>query len=66
MYASVPCVEEVRIDPDMRVSGLENLKKWLKEKKKIFFMEEKMLRDLYMSPPNGILLSGIKGCGKSF
>ena len=66
MYASVPCVEEVRINPDLKVAGLENMKKWLRDKKKIFFMEEKLLRSRSMSAPKGILLSGIPGCGKSF
>ena len=66
MYAAVPCVEEVRINPDLKVAGLENMKKWLRDKKKIFFMEEKLLRSRSMSAPKGILLAGVPGCGKSF
>lgn len=66
LYGSVSNVQMVHIDPDLSVSGLENLKIWLSEKKQIFFATDEGLKHYNLSAPKGILLAGIPGCGKSF
>jgi SpoVK/Ycf46/Vps4 family AAA+-type ATPase len=42
-----------------------NLKTWLAEKRKVFFMPEEVLDKYDLVPPKGILLVGVPGCGKS-
>ena len=66
LYAAVPCVEEVTVSADMDVSGLDNLKKWIKERKKLFFISDDILEDYGLTAPKGVLLVGIPGCGKSY
>lgn len=66
MYAAVPCIQEVRVREDLEVSGLDRLKDWLREKKKLFFVPDEVLRKYDLTPPKGILLAGVPGCGKSY
>jgi ATP-dependent 26S proteasome regulatory subunit len=66
LYAAVPCVEEVAVRSDMDVSGLENLREWVKERKKLFFIADDILEEYDLTAPKGILLAGIPGCGKSY
>jgi SpoVK/Ycf46/Vps4 family AAA+-type ATPase len=44
------------------VGGLEYLKKWLLERRKLFEMRESINLDIV---PKGVLVMGISGCGKS-
>ena len=44
------------------IGGLENLKKWLLERKKLFQMRDSLSNEIV---PKGILMMGIPGCGKS-
>ncbi len=44
------------------VGGLENLKEWLRKRKKGF---DPKARDFGLTPPTGVLLLGVPGCGKS-
>jgi len=44
------------------VGGLQNLKKWLLERRKLFEMRDELSAEIV---PKGILLMGIPGCGKS-
>jgi SpoVK/Ycf46/Vps4 family AAA+-type ATPase len=44
------------------VGGLENLKKWLLERRKLFELRDQLSAEIV---PKGILLMGIPGCGKS-
>lgn len=66
LYASVPCVEEVRIQPDLEVSGLKNMRKWVRERKQLFFIDDDILEEYDLQAPKGVLLVGIPGCGKSY
>ena len=66
MYASVPCVEEVRINPDLKVAGLENMKNWLRDKKKIFFHgRETAQKPVHVGAERNPFVRN-SGCGKSF
>lgn len=65
LYASVPAIEEVGVPADLHVSGLQNLKKWLTEKQRVFFASDEALAARGLETPKGILLVGIPGCGKS-
>lgn len=65
LYAAVPAIEEIRIPKDLKVSGLENLKRWLEEKQRVFFASDEALAARGLETPRGILLVGIPGCGKS-
>src|SRR6185369_14078967 len=44
------------------VGGLELLKKWLLERRRLFEMRESIAADIV---PKGVLIMGISGCGKS-
>ncbi len=44
------------------VGGLENLKEWLLKRRKLFSPEAALAG---ISPPRGLLMMGISGCGKS-
>lgn len=65
LYAAVPCIQSIRVDRELAVSGLEGLKVWLAEKKPIFFAPEADLEQRDLTTPKGILLAGVAGCGKS-
>ena len=65
LYASVSCIQSVRVDYDLSVSGLDALKKWLELKKSIFFASDAALTERDLNTPKGILLAGVPGCGKS-
>ncbi len=65
LYAAVPNIQPVQVAPDLSVAGLENLKRWLRTKQKIFFAPSERLKQWDLQPPRGILLVGVPGCGKS-
>ena len=65
MYSSVSSIQMIQVDRDLKVSGLEVLKNWLNEKKRIFFASDDVLQERDLTPPKGILLAGVPGCGKS-
>jgi len=44
------------------LGGLQNLKKWLLERRKLFQMRDNLDADIV---PKGVLIMGIPGCGKS-
>jgi AAA+ superfamily predicted ATPase len=44
------------------VGGLENLKKWLLERRKLFTLRDSVSAEIV---PRGVLMMGIPGCGKS-
>ena len=44
------------------VGGLQNLKKWLLERRKLFEMRDRLSAEIV---PKGLLMMGIPGCGKS-
>lgn len=66
LYAAVPCVDEVVVSANMDVSGLDNLKTWIREQKKLFYISDEILDDYGITAPKGVLLVGIPGCGKSY
>lgn len=46
------------------IGGLENLKKWLQKKAKVFKNIEKA-KEFGVDVPKGVLIAGVPGCGKS-
>jgi SpoVK/Ycf46/Vps4 family AAA+-type ATPase len=44
------------------IGGLETMKKWLTERRKLFQMRDKLSSEIV---PKGVLVMGISGCGKS-
>lgn len=66
LYGSVGAVQLIKLPESINVSGMVNLKKWLKSKKDIFFASDDVLDYYQLKVPKGILLAGVPGCGKSF
>lgn len=64
LFGKVPSVNQVNVD-DVHVAGLEGIKEWLSQKEKIFFASKDELDAKHLSPPKGVLLVGVPGCGKS-
>ncbi len=46
------------------IAGLANLKEWLR-RRRMAFSEPERARDFGLTPPKGLLLLGVQGCGKS-
>ncbi|MCR4791792.1 MAG: AAA family ATPase [Lachnospiraceae bacterium] len=65
IYPKVGTVQYIEPYKKYEISGMENLKDWLAEKKRIFFMPEDALKEYDLKAPKGILLVGVPGCGKS-
>lgn len=65
IYPKVGTVQYIEPYKKYDISGMENLKSWLNEKKRIFFMPEDSLKEYDLKAPKGILLVGVPGCGKS-
>jgi hypothetical protein len=56
-------IEFIPIDTSLGdVGGLEGLKKWLLERRKLFNMRDSLSAEIV---PKGLLMMGIPGCGKS-
>lgn len=66
LYSSVSSIQQVNVDRELAVAGLENLKDWLDEKGKVFFSSDLELEKFGLETPKGILLAGVPGCGKSY
>ena len=65
IYPRIGTVQYIEPYKKYTVSGMDNLKDWLVEKKKIFFMADEDLKSYDLKAPKGILLVGVPGCGKS-
>lgn len=66
MFQEISGLEKIEVDPNIAFGGLDNLKEWLDEKKKLLAPDKKeeMLKR-GIKPPRGILIVGVPGCGKS-
>lgn len=64
LFGKNAAVSRVRVG-NVHVAGLDGVKKWLARKERIFFAPKDALDKKYISPPRGILMVGVPGCGKS-
>ena len=65
LYAAAAGIQEVRLGAELAVDGLDVLKEWLASRRDLFFASDEALRKRDLTPPKGILLTGVPGCGKS-
>lgn len=66
MFSDISGLEKVNIDKNITFSGLDNLKKWLDDKKKLMSPSKKEeMKKRGIKPPRGVLIMGVPGCGKS-
>ena len=67
MFSNISGLERIDITGDeLSVGGLNGLKMWLSEKRRLLSAEKKeKLRERKIPSPRGILLVGVPGCGKS-
>lgn len=63
LLGSAGCLESVAADFSPEdIGGLDNLKRWLKQRRGGFTQQGK---DFGLLPPRGVLMLGVQGCGKS-
>src|SRR5579885_2341568 len=56
-------IEYIPTDVDLdQIGGLELMKKWLRARRKLFAMRDRLSAEIV---PKGVLVMGISGCGKS-
>ena len=66
MFSDINGLEKIEVDDNLAFGGLNNLKKWLDEKKKLQLPSKKEeMKKRGIKPPRGILIVGVPGCGKS-
>lgn len=66
LFTPVSNVTPVKVDAELKVAGLDNLKQWLARKKDVLFATNELLSKYNLEAPKGVLLAGVPGCGKSF
>lgn len=64
LFGKIPSITRIPVG-HAHVAGLDGVKTWLDRKRKIFFAPKAELDKKNISPPKGILLAGVPGCGKS-
>lgn len=65
LFSNMEGLEKIETD-DVVYGGLNSLKKWLDDRKKLFSVSNKEdLKARGIKPPRGILVVGVPGCGKS-
>ena len=66
LFNDIAGLESIIVEEDLEIAGLDNLKKWLLEKKELMNPNKREeLEKRGISSPRGILLTGVPGCGKS-
>lgn len=66
LFSNINGLEKIEVEKDIAYGGLENLKEWLDDKKKLLTPEKKeILKKKGIRTPRGVLLLGVSGCGKS-
>lgn len=66
MFSDISGLEKIEVDPTIAFGGLDGLKEWLDEKKKLLSPDKKEeMKKRGIKPPRGILIVGVPGCGKS-
>ena len=66
LFSNINGLEKIDVEKDIAYGGLENLKQWLDDKKKLLTPEKKeILKQKGIRTPRGVLLLGVSGCGKS-
>ena len=62
IFGDLAGIERIRLRSDYRVGGLRNLQTWLAKRERLMIADYSHTN---VSPPRGILLAGVPGCGKS-
>lgn len=65
VYGTIDNIELINLPEKIELFGLDNMKRKIEEKRKIFFADDNLLKKYGLEYPKGILLTGIPGCGKS-
>ncbi|WP_242086747.1 AAA family ATPase [Microbacterium lacticum] len=62
IFGDLAGIERIRLSEDYRVGGLKNLRTWLSKRERLMIADYSHTK---VSPPRGVLLVGVPGCGKS-
>ena len=67
LFSNINGLEKIEINPNtLAFGGLAGLKNWLDEKKQLLHpLKKDELSARGITPPRGLLLTGVPGCGKS-
>ena len=66
MFSNISGLEKIEVDKNISIGGLDNLKEWLTEKKKLMSPSKREeMKKRGIKPPRGLLIVGVPGCGKS-
>ena len=65
LYGVQESVQYIKPAAKVETAGMENLKRWLDDRRNVFFAPEELLKEYDLKAPKGILLVGVPGCGKS-
>lgn len=66
MFSNISGLEKIEVDKNTSIGGLDNLKEWLTEKKKLMSPSKREeMKKRGIKPPRGLLIVGVPGCGKN-